>query len=69
MGGLIVLNHGDGFYTLYGHLSDIAVRNGQEVVPGQTIGHSGEVGSLKGPVLHFVVRKGSSALDPEDWLQ
>lgn len=69
MGGLIVLNHGDGYYTLYGHLADVAVRNGQEVLPGQVLGHSGEVGSLKGPILHFEVRKGSTPLDPEAWLQ
>ncbi|HVP14336.1 MAG TPA: peptidoglycan DD-metalloendopeptidase family protein [Terriglobales bacterium] len=69
-GQVIVVNHGDGFYTLYGHLSDILVRQGQEVQPGQEIGRVGESGtSLKGTVLHFEVRKGGSALDPEDWLK
>lgn len=69
-GQVIVLNHGDGFYTLYGHLSDILVQQGQQVTPGQTIGRAGDSGtSLKGTVLHFEVRKGSTALDPEDWLK
>ena len=69
-GQVIVLNHGDGFYTLYGHLSDILVSNGQEVQSGQTIGRVGDTGtSLKGTVLHFEVRKGASALDPQDWLK
>lgn len=69
MGGLIVVNHGDGYYTIYGHLSNIAVGNAQEVTPGQVIGRTGEEGSLKGPVLHFEVRKGSTAQDPAAWLR
>lgn len=69
-GQVVVLNHGDGFYTLYGHLSDILVTNGQEVQAGQAIGRVGDSGtSLKGAVLYFEVRKGTTALDPEDWLK
>lgn len=68
-GQLVILNHGDGYYTLYGHLSSIAVSVGSEVAPGQTVGRSGETGSLKGPVLHFEVRKGGQSLDPLQWLQ
>jgi septal ring factor EnvC (AmiA/AmiB activator) len=69
-GQIIVINHGDGYYTLYGHLSDILVAQGQEVQSGQTIGRVGETGtSLKGTVLHFEVRKGGQALDPESWLK
>ncbi len=69
-GQVIIVNHGDGYYTLYGHLSEILVRQGQEVQGGQTIGRVGDSGtSLKGTVLHFEVRKGGSALDPEDWLK
>lgn len=69
MGGLVVLNHGDGYFTVYGHLSEVSVRNAQDVPAGATIGRSGETGSLKGPVLHFEVRKGSTALNPESWLR
>ncbi len=69
-GQVVVVNHGSGYYTLYGHLSDILVRQGQEVTPGQTIGRVGDSGtSLKGTVLHFEVRNGGTALDPEDWLR
>ncbi len=69
-GEIIVLNHGDGYYTLYGHLSEIGVTQGQEVQPGQTIGRVGDSGtSLKGTVLHFEVRKGGAALNPEEWLK
>ena len=68
-GQIIILNHGDGYYTLYGHLSDISVTNGQEVQSGQTIARSGDTGSLKGAILHFEVRKGGTSLDPQGWLR
>jgi septal ring factor EnvC (AmiA/AmiB activator) len=69
-GQVVVVNHGDGFYTLYGHLSEISVKQGQEVQSGQMVGRVGDSGtSLKGVVLHFEVRKGGSALNPEDWLK
>jgi murein DD-endopeptidase MepM/ murein hydrolase activator NlpD len=68
-GQIIIINHGDGYYTLYGHLSEIGVAVGQEVAAGQTIARSGDSGSIKGAVLHFEVRKGASALDPRGWLR
>ena len=69
VGGMVVLNHGDGYYTIYSHLSDVNVSTGTEVTAGTVIGHSGETGSLKGPVLHFEVRKGATPLNPESWLR
>ncbi len=69
MGGMVVLNHGDGYFTIYGHLSEIGLAVGREVAAGAIIGRSGEIGSLKGPSLHFEVRKGITSLDPEDWLR
>jgi septal ring factor EnvC (AmiA/AmiB activator) len=68
-GQIIIINHGDGYYTLYGHLSEIGVSVGQEVAAGHTIARSGDTGSLKGSILHFEVRKGGTPLDPEDWLR
>ena len=68
-GQMVVVNHGDGYYTLYGHLSTISVTTGVEVVPGQIVGYSGDTGSLKGPILHFEVRKGAQSLNPETWLK
>lgn len=68
-GQMIILNHGDGYFTLYGHLSEIDVSVGQEVEAGRQIARSGDSGSLKGPILHFEVRKGGSPLDPERWLR
>jgi len=69
VGGMIVLNHGNGYYTIYSHLSEVSVASGSEVPAGAVIGRSGETGSLKGPMLHFEVRKGSSPLNPESWLR
>lgn len=68
-GQMVILNHGDGYYTLYGHLSSIGVSVGQEVATGQVIAESGDTGSLKGPILHFEVRKGGTSLDPQSWLE
>lgn len=69
IGGIVVLNHGDGYYTLYSHLSEVSVRSGQEVTPGQAIGRVGDEGSLKGPMLHFEVRKGTTPQNPQTWLR
>jgi len=68
-GEIVILNHGDGYYTLYAHLSDILVQQGAAVEGGQSIGRVGDTGSLKGTVLHFEVRKGGMALNPQDWLR
>lgn len=69
VGGMVVLNHGDGYYTIYSHLSEVSVNTGIEVSSGTVIGRSGETGSLKGPMLHFEVRKGSAPMNPESWLR
>jgi len=66
---MLILNHGDGYYTLYAHLSASTVSRGQEVTAGQVIGRVGDTGSLKGSILHFEVRKGRTALNPLNWLR
>ena len=65
----MILNHGDGYFTLYAHLSEILVSVGQTITAGQIVGRVGDTGSLKGPILHFEVRKGGTALNPQDWLR
>jgi len=68
-GPIVIINHGDGYRTLYAHLSDILVTTGQTITAGQVVGRVGDTGSLKGPILHFEVRQGDSALNPEQWLR
>jgi len=65
-GNLVVLNHTQGYHTVYTHLSEIFVSEGQKVSEGQMIGASGE--SIDGPRLHFAIWKGREKLDPEPWL-
>ncbi|MGB9773732.1 MAG: murein hydrolase activator EnvC family protein [Bacteroidota bacterium] len=65
-GTLIILSHGDGFRTVYAHLSDVFVTEGNHVKQGQTIGRSGE--SVSGSTLHFELWKDREKQDPEAWL-
>ena len=64
-GNCIMIDHGNGYYTLYGHMSGYAVSYEQAVSKGQTIGYVGSSGWATGPHLHFEIRSGSTALDPE----
>ena len=68
-GRLIILEHGGGYYTLYGHLLRLKVAKGDRVGQGQAIGAVGDSGSLKGDYLYFEVRKGGQAVDPQKWVR
>ena len=68
-GNCIIVNHGNGYYTLYGHALDVLVEAGNKVTAGGTIATVGETGSINGPCLHFEVRKGVDAVDPLEWLR
>ena len=65
-GNLVVLNHSQGYHTVYTHLAEIFVTEGQKISEGQIIGASGE--SIDGPRLHFAIWKGREKLNPEPWL-
>lgn len=67
-GNHIVLDHGNGFQTLYAHLSSIWVASGQFVPQGTPIGGVGSTGNSSGPHLHFEIRYGGSLLNPLDYL-
>lgn len=68
-GNMVILAHGDGWYTLYGHLSRIDVVRGETVEVGTVIGHSGQSGSDVGPALFFGVRNREESFDPVEWLK
>ena len=55
-GNLIIVDHGNEYYTLYAHIADIEAREGEDVRQGQRIGTVGDTGSLAGPRLYFEVR-------------
>jgi murein DD-endopeptidase MepM/ murein hydrolase activator NlpD len=68
-GNLIVLDHGDEYYTVYAHVAEIDVKEGEAVRQGQRIGTVGDTGSLTGPRLYFEVRHQGKSQDPEQWLR
>ena len=63
-GNMVQVTHADGTVTLYAHLSEINVRQGDMVVRGQQIGRVGSTGNSSGPHLHFEVRSNGSKVDP-----
>jgi septal ring factor EnvC (AmiA/AmiB activator) len=66
---MVILDHGDGYFTVSGHLDEIGVAVGDVLASGDPVGSAGETGSLTGPRLYFEVRRGAEALDPGGWLR
>jgi murein hydrolase activator len=67
-GKLMIIDHGEGFYTLYGNLSRLELTKGERAAGGQVIGLAGDTGSLKGSKLYFEIRRNGEAQDPLQWL-
>jgi septal ring factor EnvC (AmiA/AmiB activator) len=67
-GRLVIVAHGDSYFTVSGHLSEMVVAVGDRVAAGDTIGEVGDTGSLAGPQLYFEIRLGGDPLDPAEWL-
>lgn len=67
-GNCIVLRHGNGFETLYGHLSKIGVKPGEKIDIAQQIGNIGSTGRSTGPHLHYEVHKNGQRINPESFL-
>jgi murein DD-endopeptidase MepM/ murein hydrolase activator NlpD len=63
-GHYVVVDHGNGYQTLYAHASQLFVSCGQQVLQGTQIAAIGSVGNSTGPHLHFEIRRGGSALNP-----
>ncbi|MFD1788903.1 peptidoglycan DD-metalloendopeptidase family protein [Sphingomonas floccifaciens] len=67
-GGLVILKHGTGLTTVYGHASQLLVTRGQAVKKGQRIALSGNTGFADRPELHFEVRNGRTPVNPSSYL-
>jgi murein DD-endopeptidase MepM/ murein hydrolase activator NlpD len=67
-GNLVVVDHGNGFSTAYGHNTSVAVGFGQSVAQGQLVAYSGNTGHSTGPHVHFEVRINGSPVDPLGYL-
>jgi hypothetical protein len=68
LGNLIVINHGNGYSTSYGHLSKIMVASGHKVARGELIGLVGSTGYSTGPHLHYEVHQNNRAIDPANFI-
>jgi septal ring factor EnvC (AmiA/AmiB activator) len=67
-GKILIIDHGDGYYTLSGHASSLLKGVGEEVRAGDVVALVGDTGSLKGPCLYFEIRQRGKPLDPVEWL-
>jgi murein DD-endopeptidase MepM/ murein hydrolase activator NlpD len=68
-GKMVEVDHGNGFSTRYGHMSEIDVKVGDQVRIGQTIGKVGSTGRSTGPHLHYETRINDEAVDPQRFLR
>lgn len=68
-GRLVVIDHGNGWQTAYGHLSRITVSKGDTVTAGERIGLGGQAGDAERPELHFEIRHGGEPVDPAPLLR
>ena len=68
-GNMIIIDHGNSYYTLYAHLAKMLKITGDRVKTGDVIATVGETGSLSGPKLHFEVRHHGKPQDPLNWLK
>jgi len=66
-GKTVQIDHGNGYQTLFGHLSEVLVKPGQAVKKGDVIGKSGDTGNVDGPHVHYEVRRGkNNPVNPDE---
>ena len=67
-GKYLIVDHADGFSTLYAHCSSISIEVGEKVSCGSEIARVGQTGNATGPHLHLEIWRNGAALDPADYL-
>ena len=68
-GKMVIVDHGERYYTIYAHLSEFAKKNGDPVRRGESIGLVGDSDSLSGAGLYFEMRKDGRSIDPMPWFR
>ncbi len=68
-GNMIIIDHGDNYYTVYAHIEEAFKSTGDAVEAGEVIATVGDTGSITGPKLYFEVRHHGKPLDPMQWLE
>ena len=68
-GNFLIIDHDEGYYTLYARLSEVAVELDQQVLKGQKVGEIGDAGQGNDAGLHFEIRRGKSDYNPLEWLE
>ena len=68
-GNMVIIDHNDGFYSVYTHIDEILVNNGDFIKQGSSIGTIGESGSFEGYKLHFEIYSNNKNLNPLNWLK
>ena len=67
-GNLVLIRHANGFVSAYAHASELLVKRGDTIKRGQVIANAGQTGNVTSPQLHFEIRKGSTPVDPTQYL-
>jgi len=67
-GNVLIINHGDNYYSLYAHVEEIFKQKGETVETDEVIATAGDTGSIKGMCLHFELRHHGKAVNPMKWL-
>ena len=67
-GNLVLVRHSNGYVTAYAHASELAVKRGETIKRGQTLGKAGQTGDVSSPQVHFEIRQGSNPVDPTKFL-
>ncbi len=68
-GRVVIIFHGEDYYSLYAYLRNTSVSSGQDVEKGQAIGRAGFYPTVDGPGLYFELRHGQDPIDPQPWLE